>query len=197
MTEDLFKQAEADFLRAKARKEQTAAAVLRSHTEDDEAQLELDRMRHVLDWMEPLRPQMQDEPQARTAAPTAVPPRRAPRKPARPRKKKNLSDLVEDAVRQIRGSVSNTDILEQLHQDGYNFTPLQVRGSAKHLAQKGRLVSGGYGLWALPEDAPQSEDAPPHSSPQSDDPQLDFASAVPVAEAATASVNGHVPAGTD
>ena len=187
MTDDLFQQATDDYLRAKARKEQTVAAVLRANAEDHEADVELARMQNVLDWIEPRRPQVQNEPQEPAEA---APPPRPPRPRAasrRPRaKKKSLSELVENAVRQIGGSVKNTEILEHLHREGNDFTALQVRGSAKHLAQKGKLVSGGYGIWMLPEDAPQPED----------DPQLDFAPAVPAAEAVMASVNGHVPAGT-
>jgi hypothetical protein len=185
MTEDLYQQAKADFQRAKARKEQTAAAVLRAHAEDDEADAELARMQNVLDWIEPRRPQQQDEPQEHTARASARP-RRASRRPTRAKKPKNLSDLVEDAVRQIGGSAKNGEILEHLQRSGHIYTPLQIRGSAKHLAAKGRLVSGGYGIWALPEYAPQSEGAA----------QLDFAPAVPAAEAIPASVNGNVPAGT-
>jgi hypothetical protein len=187
MTEDLYRQAMEDYLRAKARKEQTGTAVLRAHAEDDEAQAELDRMQNVLDWMEPHRPQECDEPQERTATPAPARPRRSTRKPTRARKTKteNLSDLVEGAVRQIGGLVKNGEILDHLERGGHHYTPLQIRGSAKHLAAKGRLVSGGYGIWALPETAPQPESAL----------QLDFAPTVPVAGADTASTNGHVPAG--
>jgi hypothetical protein len=185
MTEDLYQQAKADFLRAKARKEHTGATVLRAHAEDDEAQAELDRMQNVLDWIESRRPQQPDVPQENaTHAPAR--PRRVSRRPTRAKKPENLSDLVEDAVRQIGGSAKNGEILEHLQRTGHIYTPLQIRGSAKHLAAKGRLVSGGYGIWALPEHAPQSEDAA----------QLDFAPAVPAAEAIPASVNGNVPAGT-
>lgn len=186
MTEDLFKQAEADFLRAKARVEETAAAVLRAQADDAEAQAELARMQNVLDWIEPRRPPEPDESLERTATPTPAPPRRASRKPTRSKKnQKNLSELVEDAVRQVGGSARNAEIVDHLKREGYDFTALQVRGSAKHLSQKGRLVSGGYGIWALPEDAPQPEQAP-HD---------DIAPAAPVAGASQASENILVPAG--
>ena len=185
MTEDLFQQAQGDFLQAKARAEETAAAIRRAHADDAEAQEELARMQNVLDWFEQRRPQKHDEPEERTATSvpatpelipseparamnlsdrtaTSVPapPELIPSEPARVKKQaKNLSDLVHDAVEQLGGSARNPEILEHLQGDGYDFTALQVRGSAKHLAKTGRLVSGGYGIWSLPP-MPSSHNSP-------------------------------------
>ncbi|HEV2451415.1 MAG TPA: hypothetical protein VGS62_05770 [Streptosporangiaceae bacterium] len=143
MTEDLVQRARADFQRAKARAEETAAGVRQAQAIDAGAQAELARMQSVLDWLE------QHLPQERIAVPV---PGSIPGLPAtrEPEPAMNLSDRVRMAVEQLGGSAKNEDIREHLLRLGHDYAPLQIRGSAKYLATKGKLVSGGYGIWHLP-----------------------------------------------
>jgi len=175
MTEDLYEQAKADFLRAKAADEEVDAAIRQAQAKKPETQAEVARMQNVLDWFEQRRPQRRDEPQERTAEPVPAPPEPASTEPAPA--KKNLNDLVSDAVEKLGGSAKNSEILEYLRREGHDYDALQVRGAAKHCGRKGTLVSGGYGIWNLPPATPPSHHFPPAAS---DAPAM----------------NGSVPAGT-
>jgi hypothetical protein len=151
MTEDLVQRARADFQRAKARAEETAAGVRQAQAIDADAQAELARMQSVLDWLEQHLPQERDESQERIAGLPA---------PREPEPAMNLSDRVRMAVEQLGGSAKNEDIREHLLRLGHDYAPLQIRGSAKYLATKGKLVSGGYGIWHLPPSVRPSHHSP-------------------------------------